>query len=183
MKMFKVLRGLIALDKAITRTLTRFCWWTDIHFGKDNVWWTNVTVLFFYPTLQAVLIFVYQENTEELIGNFIAGCFIAWVVLYVLNKTPSSRSIFLNAKKSPNANKHLKIISSFKLGGIVAFVVEWYLANIYIYLAKESVVVLFLTLELSLYFLCTEPVPPAERDRRSKEDEMRKRKLVLTANK
>lgn len=50
-----------AIDEAITNKLTNFCWWTDIHYGKNNVWWAKITLAIIFPTLSVILAFFYKK--------------------------------------------------------------------------------------------------------------------------
>jgi hypothetical protein len=163
---FKVLSF---IDDSITNKLTKFCWWTDTHYGKNNVWWAKITFAIIFPTLTAILEFFYEKNEKNIDFEvfFLVGFLFAWGFSYLFFSYFSvTQRVLRNAEKSPNKNKNDYYFIVFKIAIIINFLILWAFPHYPIIFGLRDnsngfKFAIMISLELILYFLCTEPIPPA----------------------
>ena len=172
------------VDELITDLLTKFCWWSDIHFGKDNVWWANTTFIFLFPILDVLAIFFIDVKTEGTIGYFFGSCFASITVLYIINRFSYVKTIISNARKSPNKNRTSIEMMIYKVTSVISFFM-WQAINStsgIIYSSTASNLILAITIITFFYFLCTEPIPPAVRRKKLEEKSLRTLEHQLQAS-
>lgn len=163
--MYSLIEFFITLDIYITNFLQRFCWWTDIKYGKDNVWWSKITIAIFFPTTETIAHYFFwpNENNTSMWAVLIVYFLLAWLISYLFYSFSSStKKIVENAKISPNINKNILLLGIFKLaflGNIIIFSAFPMLGLFYSNNTTASVFPLFISAELVLYFLCTETRP------------------------
>ncbi len=173
------LEALRKIDNSITDLLTKFCWWSDIHFGKDNVWWANTTFIFLFPTFDALAIFFIDDKKEATISYFLGACFASIIVLSIANKSSFIKTIVSNAKKSPNKNRTTIEMMVCKVTSIISFFMWQAINNVSSSIQSSTTnnLVLAITVITFFYFLCTEPIPPAVKRRKLEEKELRRGQL------
>lgn len=153
------------VDVFITNTLQKFCWWTDKKYGKDNVWWSKITIAIFFPTTETIASYFFwpNENNTSMGAVFITFFLFAWIISYFFYFFSSStRSIVENAKEIPNRNKTHFFVLVFK--GSILFASIFFSVFPTVGLLNPNsttafVFPFFLSAELVLYFLCTEIRP------------------------
>lgn len=174
--MSKVLEVLHIIDDVITRKLTDFCWWTDKHFKKNNVFWAKFTAICVFPLSSGVLEYLFNSYTlnNKILSNFIIGSSIIFVFVYIFSNVASAIQEFINnALISPNKNRSnrealfLKVampISGIVSGPIFEMMFPDYLPGL--------IWITVINFELVLYFLCTEPLPPSMKKQSSEKYEI-----------
>lgn len=163
---FKVLR---VLDEKITDILTTFCWWTDTAFNQDNVWWAKFTVLCFFPTTHITQNFLYErpanfaEASGMVLGAYTGSFLMYWLVSKFSKKhLPTLWVVISNARKNPNKNRASHYFLFIKVLSPIVTVIMW-ATGLQKFFFNENYFDFsaIFSLELVLYFLCTEPIPPA----------------------
>lgn len=180
---FKVLR---AIDEAITNKLEKFCWWTDIHYDKDNVWWAKVTLVFIFPFLNAIQICLSETDVDfsNIFFIFFAGFFVAWAIFYLCTSYFSvTQKILTSAQKSPNKNRTDIDINMVKVIAIVEAFIFWSTRVSSLFgITHGFDLATLISFELILYFLCTEPIPPATKSKKLKEKEIKRLQYLPQKN-
>lgn len=180
--MSKSFEALRAIDERITNTLTKFCWWTDIHLGKDNVWWATALLVVVDPVLSTTLMLLKQPSLTylEIFLNFFSAGLINIILMFLVYKyTPWGKIILKNAKNSPNKNQVSYYADVIKISALLNFFLWWGtgLFRIVFDAAPGTDVATFVVIELFVYFLCTEPVPPALKKKKLEEKSWKNQKL------
>lgn len=183
--MLKALEVLYHIDGAITDTLTKFCWWTDIHYNKDNVWWSKVVLACIYPILWTIQVYLeLEQNLEEIMTTLFAVFLCVWVFSYcIFSYFSSTQRMIKNAKMSPNSNRISPGIFLVKIWSPFSASFFWIFPNIIPY--QTSKVFDFATIvsvELFLYILCTEPIPPAVKRKKLEELEIKRLQYIPQKN-
>lgn len=165
--MSKALEVLRTIDDVITRKLTDFCWWTDKHFEKDNVFWAKFVFIFLHPFLiLAAKYFIGQnEKDEDIVFDFISNFTLFFILVHACSKYhPLVIGLIKNAQTSPNKNKRnpnslvVKVIILF-VSPITAYVTNMFMVNT----TADYFWLMIFNYELVVYLLCTEPLPPSMR--------------------
>lgn len=142
-----------AEDKLIM-WLTAVCWWTEIHFDKNSRDLAN-------PIMFIFGLFLFSAFTDFSLFASIP----ALVILCFLNRL-SGISHYENASSSPNPNKHNFLWKFSCFAGII-FLSFWTED-------KSFIVAHLVTIFSWFYVLCTEPMPPAEKDKRKVRKSLKK---------
>lgn len=186
--MSKAIETVKVIDESVTNILTKFCWWTDVHFGKDNVWWTITTFVVIFPLLETIQFYIYEKgvNIEDSFIFFVALFFAVWALFSLLVVYfPPIKQVLLNAKKSPNKNKTDNVLSAYKISTLVTSLLLWAFPSLYFFASvgvKGFDYAAFISVELILYFLSTEPIPPAVKRRKLEEKELKRLQFAHQKN-
>ena len=157
-------KTLIALDESITKNLTSFCWFTEKHFNIHNVFWAKFTFLIIGPISIFLFKILYGTgfDIEDLMFDAVKSFVMYFLVLFFTEKYfPYFKEVTQNARISPNKNRRHFIMYSAKISLFIILPFLYFFYKIFYpsFIDSEQYIV-FVDLELLLYFLCTEPLPP-----------------------
>lgn len=143
-------------DVFVEKWLTAFCWWTDVHFNKNNVWWAKMSLLYFGPLYKGLEVYLFplQKNSsyESAVLAILTLLFFSVMSLTVLFV---SKILFILATKTPNPNREV-----LKFSKVICLISS----GIFFCFYREISILMFLL--LTYFFLCTEPIPPEEKEKR-----------------
>ena len=147
----------IKLEDKLINFLTSICWWFDLRFNLKSKDLAN-------PFMALIGIFVgsiYLPLDEIL---------ILIILLCIFNILfPTTKNIYLKSEKLPNLNK---ADNSFKVGVLTGVILG-------IFFSGVTYPFFIGLLQLSwFYVLCTEPMPPAEKEKRLTKNKLSKFKLA-----
>lgn len=174
------------IDDKITQKLTDFCWYIEVKFDKNNLWIAKKSFLFiiFFAFFVSFII-NYTEDAKQVIVkqdiSFLAGEFITFIIVfgllyicidklwvYVFKIFPAMKHLESNARRSPNSNKRndavifCKVLLAVSILFVkeITMVLDILLPFIERHPGEEIFDrILFFSLLIPLYFLCTEPAP------------------------
>lgn len=185
--MFKAVR---IFDEKIDTILTQFCWWSEVRYGKDNVWWAKCTLMFIFPLSSTLQNFVHNLEITlfSAMSSFLTNFFLSWLVFILfVNYFPPTKKTIEDAQKSPNKNKGNLLIQSLKIIAPFAGLFVFSITPLFLHFSPETIRNYFdcaflVSVELILYFLCTEPIPPGEKRKRLEEKEKNRLQLSPQRN-
>lgn len=184
--MSKFFQATKAIDEAVINILTKFCWWTEIHFEKNNIWWSKVSLIFICPALDTMLDFFQKKEiiyTELFLSFLYLSLVMAIFVYTAFNYVDVAKTVFKNAQESPNKNQSAHYVDVVKIVILINFFLWWGTQLHKLFNASSGVnVVIFITFELAVYFLCTEPVPPALKRKKLEEKRLKNLQINLQTN-
>lgn len=174
------------IDEVITDGLTKLCWWADITFDKDNVWFAKMTLAIVSPILWVIQSYFYNNvrDITEIVFVFSGSFLISWVLfnLIFLHFSVTKR-IIQNAQKSPNWNRNDIGVICYKAAILMSTLCLWVFPKMYPFMVSEGFeFAAFFSMELILYFLCTEPIPPAVKRKKLEELENKRLQFVPQKN-
>lgn len=186
---------LSTFDRFLTQKLTNFCWWSDIKFGKNNVWWAKVTLAVFFPIIAMALNLLYDPS-YELAGSSITFWYdlftvylFAWLLSYLcVSVFPVTKTFLRNAETSPNKNREFLIVTSIKVSAFLDLLLLITFPSIFTFgldpaqRSTGEAIALVLSFQLILYLLCTEPIPPAVKRKRLEEIENKRLQCIPQKN-
>lgn len=189
--MINPLSVLINIDECVTNKLTTFCWWTDTQYGKDNIWWLKITAIIIFPLLQTIqetIRIMYSEKKSDYLDFspplfFIAGCMAILLVLYLCFRfIPYFQQILKNTEKIPNKNRTDQTFFYCKVAIPISATLNWVTPPSFILSTEFFDFASLISFELFLFFLCTEPTPPAIKRKKLEEIEIKRLQLIPQKN-
>jgi hypothetical protein len=171
------------IDEAILKYITAIVWWVDVRFSKDNVWCAHTSFVYL-PTLVFFASSPWAEAVkkgvlfEQIVWSALLSSIIYWAhvffwwFIFEFSETPTSM-LLGQAKKTPNPNKYYLTTKLMK----VCFIT--FIIGTYIKYKEWCEWLTFFGHTLSIYLLCVDNIPPAEK---RKQQEARETKNMVPAS-
>ncbi len=150
-----------SLEDKLIMWLTAICWWFDLRFNLKSKDLAN-------PFMSLIGGTFYVSYTKDLLD------FLYLIIICLLMSILNSRHIFgaqmyLDSEKSPNPNRYQNL---WKMVQIVVMLI------ILLFVKDKLTTVLVTIMNFSwFYVLCTEPMPPAEKEKRKNKKSLGKLEL------
>lgn len=171
------------IDNAILELITKIVWWIDIHFEKNTVWLIKWLVIFVGPFLSFLIYFIDNnyQLTQKNLTQFISLMITLRIFFFIFEKQiPEVSVVFENTKHCPNKNKTISFFDNLKIALMIT----------YLFFEIKSIQVLFrvndnystslflVTIFISCYLFCVDPMPPGVKRKKLEEKEMRRLRVV-----
>ncbi len=153
------MKVLTYLEDKLIMWLTAICWWFDLHFDLKSKDLAN-------PFMVLVGFLFFCIDSLNFFGNIYVFTGISF--FFIINNLLIGKIIYKRSSQSPNPNKHdwfFKIV--IFVSSLVSFV-----------MVRSFISFVFLLMLVSwFYVLCTEPMPPAEKEKRKNKKSLKNLEL------